>query len=171
MVPSILRHDNHCACVFQGVLSFSHLMYLNKVVSLYIYKKYREKGYLLPTWARKITCQRFNWMVQSSSGRKWKMYKQTLLFGIYSHALLRIHVIGGGGQRSVRIASPSLPPHHSSLATREFQSSISVEMLVRGYHLDVQGLLHQQLQSSAMVQYSGLLPVDQLALACGTLLL
>ena len=99
------------------------------------------------------------------------MYKQTLLFGIYSHALLRIHVIGGGGQRSVRIASPSLPPHHSSLATREFQSSISVEMLVRGYHLDVQGLLHQQLQSSAMVQYSGLLPVDQLALACGTLLL
>ena len=99
------------------------------------------------------------------------MCKQTLLFGIYSHALLRIHVIGGGSQRSVRIAPPSLPPHHSSLATREFQSSISVETLVRGYHLDVQGLLHQQLQSSAMVQYSGLLPVDQLALACVTLLL
>ena len=30
---------------------------------------------------------------------------------IYSHALLRIHVIGGQG--SVRIATPSLPPHHS----------------------------------------------------------
>ena len=30
---------------------------------------------------------------------------------IYSHALPRIRVIGG--QRSVRIAPPSLPPHHS----------------------------------------------------------
>ena len=29
---------------------------------------------------------------------------------IYSHALLRIHIIGG--QRSVRIARPFLPPHH-----------------------------------------------------------
>ena len=35
---------------------------------------------------------------------------------IYGHALLRIHIIGG--QRSVRIAPPSLPPHHSSPATR-----------------------------------------------------
>ena len=42
---------------------------------------------------------------------------------IYSHALLRIHVIGG--QRLVRIAPPSLPPHHSGPATRDFQSSIS----------------------------------------------
>ena len=32
-------------------------------------------------------------------------------FGIYSHALLRIHVIEG--QRSVRIASPFLSPHHT----------------------------------------------------------
>ena len=47
---------------------------------------------------------------------------------IYSHALLRIHVIGG--QRSVRVAPPSLPPHHSGLATRDFQSSISVEALL-----------------------------------------
>ena len=63
---------------------------------------------------------------------------------IYSHTLLRIHVIGG--QRSVRIAPPSLPPHHSGPATRDFQSSISVEVLFHRCHLDVQGLLYQQLQ-------------------------
>ena len=34
---------------------------------------------------------------------------------IYSHALLRMHVIGG--QRLVRVAPPSLPPHHSSPVT------------------------------------------------------
>ena len=61
----------------------------------------------------------------------------TLLF--YSHALLRIHVIGG--QRSVRIAPPSLPLYHSGPATRDFQSSISVEALLCRCHLDVQGLL------------------------------
>ena len=62
-------------------------------------------------------------MLQSSSGRKWKKCETMLLF--YSHTLLRIHVIGG--QRSVRIVPPSLPPHHSGPATRDFQSSISVE--------------------------------------------
>ena len=53
------------------------------------------------------------------------------------------------------IAPPSLPPHHSSLATRDFQSSISIEALLCGYHLDVQGLLHQQLHApwSSMVVY------------------
>ena len=53
---------------------------------------------------------------------------------VYSHALLRIHVIGG--QRSVRIAPPSLPPHHSGPATRDFQSSILVEALFHKCHLD-----------------------------------
>ena len=77
---------------------------------------------------------------------------------IYSHALLRIHV--NGGQKLVRIAPPSLPPHHSSPATRNFKSSTSVEMLLRAYHLDVQGILHQQLLSSAMVQYSGFLSLS-----------
>ena len=47
-----------------------------------------RKGYLLPTWARKTTCQSFHWMLQSWSGWKWKKCKQMLLF--YSHALLRI---------------------------------------------------------------------------------
>ena len=73
---------------------------------------------------------------------------------IYSHALPRIYVIGG--QRSVRIAPPS-QPHHSGPATRDFQSSISVETLFHRCHLDVQGLLYQQLLSSTMVQY-GVLP-------------
>jgi len=39
-----------------------------------------RKVILLPTWARKITCQRFDWMLQLSSGRKWKKCVQTLLF-------------------------------------------------------------------------------------------
>ena len=43
----------------------------------------------------------------------------------YSHTLLRIHIIGG--QRSVKISPPSLL-HHSGSATRDFQSSISVEV-------------------------------------------
>ena len=41
---------------------------------------YREKGYLLPSWAQKMTCQRFHTMVQSSSGWKWKKCEQPLLF-------------------------------------------------------------------------------------------
>ena len=66
----------------------------------------------------------------------------------------------------MRIAPPSLPPHHSGPATRDFQSSISVEALFHRCDLDVQGLLHQQLVSSAMVQYGGLLPVDREASRC-----
>ena len=96
-------------------------------------------------------------MLQSSSGRKWKEVRNNI--AIYSHALPRIHVIGG--QKSVRIAPPSLPPHHCGPATRDFQSSMSVEALFHRCHLDVQGLLHQQLLSSAMVQHGGLLPVDR----------
>ena len=83
---------------------------------------------------------------------KVKEVRTTLLF-IDMHYVIR-------GQRSVRIAPPFLPPPHSGPTTRDFQSSNSVEVL-RGCHLDVQGLLHQQLLSSAMVQYSGLLPVDR----------
>ena len=46
---------------------------------------------------------------------------------IYSHALLKTHVIRG--QRLVRIAPPPLPSHHSSPANRDFQSSISIEVI------------------------------------------
>ena len=62
----------------------------------------------------------------------------------------------------MRIVPPSLPPHHSDPATRDFQSSIPVEALLRGCHLDVQCLLQQQSLSSAAVQYCGLLPVDRM---------
>ena len=44
----------------------------------------------------------------------------------------------------MRIVPPSLPPHHSDPATRDFQSSIPVEALLRGCHLDVQCFLQQQ---------------------------
>ena len=29
---------------------------------------HEEKGYLLPTWAQKITCQRFDWMLLMTTG-------------------------------------------------------------------------------------------------------
>ena len=37
---SVLRHYKHCERVYQGVLPSSRLRYLNKAVSLQIYKKY-----------------------------------------------------------------------------------------------------------------------------------
>ena len=79
-------------------------------------------------------------------------------FAIYSHALMRVHVIGG--QRSVRIASlsPCLPSQWSNnwgLIVLHLS-----EGLLCGCHLDVQGLLHQQVLSSTMVLHGGLLPVD-----------
>ena len=57
---------------------------------------------------------------------------------IYIHALLRIHIIGG--QRLAKTAPSCLPSHQSGPATRDFQSSILVEVVLHGYHLDVQGL-------------------------------
>ena len=78
---------------------------------------------------------------------------------IYNHTLLRMCIIRG--QRLVMIVPPSLPPHHSGPATEDFQFSISVEALLWGCHLDVQGLLHQQLLSSVVVQHCCLLPVDE----------
>jgi len=96
-------------------------------------------------------------MLQSSSGQKLNSCGSNI--AIYSHPLPRIHAIGG--QMSFRITPPSLPSHHRSPATRDFQSYISVEALFHRCHLDVQGLLYQQHLSSAMVQYGGFLPVDQ----------
>ena len=58
---------------------------------------------------------------------------------IYSHALLRIHITGG--QMMVQIVPPSLPPYHSSPATRDHLS----EVFLKGCNLNLQGLLHQQL--------------------------
>ena len=115
----------------------------------------REKVYLLPTWVREIV----DVSTECSSRHQSESGRSVNNVAIYSQALLRIHVIGG--QRSVRIALPFLSPHHSSPATRDFQSSISVEALFCRCHLDVQGLLYQQLLSFAVVQYGGLLPGTQ----------
>ena len=57
---------------------------------------------------------------------------------IHSHALLRIHI--HRRSKVVRIAPPSLPPHHSNPATRNFQFSIPVEVLLWGWHLVLLGL-------------------------------
>ena len=37
---SILCHHKHSACIYQGALPSFHLRYMNKAVSLQIYKKY-----------------------------------------------------------------------------------------------------------------------------------
>ena len=78
---------------------------------------------MLPTWVQKITLPTFRLNAPVVIRAKVKEVQNNV--AIYSHALPRIHVIGG--QRSVRIAPPSLPPHLSGPATRDFQSSISVE--------------------------------------------
>ena len=41
--------------------------------------KWRE-GYLVQTWAWKITCRHFEWMVQSSSVRKWRVTNNNCYF-------------------------------------------------------------------------------------------
>ena len=77
----------------------------------------REKGYLLPTWVWKITCQCFDWILQSSSGQKWKMCKQTLLFmamHYWRYTSLRSKV----GEN----CPPSLPPHHGKQQTQAAQT-------------------------------------------------
>ena len=68
-----------------------------------------EEGYLLPTIAQKNNLPMFRLNAPVVIRAKVKEVRTNIT--IYSHTLLRIHVIGG--QRSVRIAPPSLPPHHS----------------------------------------------------------
>ena len=46
------------------------------------YKTWRE-GYLLPTWARKIACWHFNWMLQLSSGTIQSKRRQELTFPLF----------------------------------------------------------------------------------------
>ena len=119
-----------------------------------------EEGYLLPTIARKITLPTFR--LNAPVVIRAKVKEVRTKTSLFIATLLRIHVIRG--QRLVRIAPPSLPPHHSDPATRDFQSSIPVEALLRGCHLDVQCLLQQQFLSSAAVQYCGLLPVNRMVI-------
>ena len=55
---------------------------------------------------------------------------------------------------------PKISKNCFSPPALDFQSSILVEALLWRCHLDVQCLLHQQLQYPAMVQHHRLLPVD-----------
>ena len=64
-------------------LVFSSQLLVKKCTTWQIVVHVWRRGYLLPTIARKITCRRFDWMLQSSSGRKWRRCKQNIT--IYSH--------------------------------------------------------------------------------------
>ena len=74
---------------------------------------------------------------------------------IYSHALLRIHIIGG--QRLVRIVPPSLPlvqqPGTSNPSSQLKHSSVGVIWMCR-----------VSFTNSIMVQHCGLLPVDRVVI-------
>ena len=80
-----------CSPTWQGLSQVS-VIFIN-IEKKVIYYQLELRKNNLPT---------FDWMLQSSS--KEKEVKPC------SHALLRRHVIGG--QMLVRIAPPSLPPHH-----------------------------------------------------------
>ena len=74
----------------------------------------RDWGCLFQTtWVQKITLPTFRLNAPVVIRTKVKEVRNNV--AIYSHALLRIRTIGG--QRSVRIAPSSLPPHHSTPAT------------------------------------------------------
>lgn len=106
----------------------------------------KRRGYLLPTWARKI-CQRFDWMLQLLSGQKWKKCKQTLIF-IVTHywGYTSLEVRDQWGYCS------SLPASLSQWSSNQRLPVLHlVEVLLWGCHLDVLGLLHQQLLPSAEI--------------------
>ena len=67
--------------LFQKQSNFQMLIFFQWLLSWLLHK---WRGYLLPTWARKITCQCFDWMLQSSSGESEELWTSV---GIYSHAL------------------------------------------------------------------------------------
>ena len=57
---SVLHHHKHCTCVYQRMLPISHLRYLNKAVSLQIYKKcnWQHASAELATWKTHVEgCQ------------------------------------------------------------------------------------------------------------------
>ena len=62
------------------------------------------------TWAWKITCQHFNWMVQLSSGWKWRSVKQTLLFTGTHYWGPRFSVLHLGLSAPLRVSSGCAGP-------------------------------------------------------------
>ena len=115
-----------------------------------ISQPHEEKGYLLPTWAWKLTWRHFDWMLQLSFRVKVKEVQTNPSLEVNS---------------KVGEDCSSLPASSRSSATRDFKYSILVEALLWGCHLDVQDLLHQQLLSSTMIQHCGLLLVSQARLS------
>ena len=84
----------------------------------------REQDYLLPTWARKITCQMFRLNASVVIMAKVKEVRTALLFiAMHYWGYTSLEVKGQWGLL--------LPPHHSNPATRDFQSSVSVEALLK----------------------------------------
>ena len=66
-----------------------NVVFFQWVISCWLHKF--RTGYLLPTLARKITCQHFDWNLQSSSGQKWRSLKKHCYlwkFSILVEALL-----------------------------------------------------------------------------------
>ena len=70
----------YCTGLFDYRISNSTYDTASKCMQGSMYSE--EEGYLVPTIARKRTCRCFDWawMLQSSSGWKWRRCKQTLLF-------------------------------------------------------------------------------------------
>ena len=90
-------------------------------------------------------------MLQSSSGWKWKKCETTLLFiAMHYWGYTSLEVKGRWGLL--------LPPCLLITAVQQPGTSSPPSWLKRS---SIGGLLHQQLLSSAMVQYGGLLPVDR----------
>ena len=108
VIGGYLINHTLCAIVLVCIVIVIKIVY----VCFQEFVLHKEKGYLLPTWVRKIICWRFDSSCHHT-GQKWKKCERYYLY--YSHALLRIHVIGS--QKSVRIEPPSLPSDHSSPAT------------------------------------------------------
>ena len=127
-----------------GLYDLEHYMYIQ--LSHFKFACYNKDAYIV-----NIQCLVAPVIIRA------KVKKVQTNITIYSHILLRIHVIGG--QRSVRIAPPSLPSHH----IQQPRTSSPPSWLKRSSE-GVQGLLHQQLLSSAVVQHCGLLPVNRMVI-------
>ena len=118
---------------------------------MFLLKLTREKGYLLPTWAQKITCQCFDWMLQSSSGWKWKKCEQTLLIIVmyyWGYTSLEVKGLWGLLLPPCLLITVVQQPGSSNPQSRLKRSSAGVIWMCRAAP-------SQQLLSSAMVQYGG----------------
>ena len=81
----------------------------------------QKKSSLIPTWD---LCQCFDWMLQSSSGQKWRTVQKCQHFiAVYYWGYMSLDITGG--QRLVRIAPPFLSSCQCDPATRDLPSPLS----------------------------------------------